>query len=278
MLHIILAISRLHDVYSDDLSPLPSSIANNRLILNHWYHGTALFRQQMACLGRGTDSDLPYIEQDSLLAAATLLAMASFATISECDSSKIWPLNHSEVEDLAWLRMGLGGRVLCRMTDLTKRPSCFSTVHGRLQVLPPPDGTASIHVPSLPHSLSLLFPDLTQSTWATNPYHSTLSILAQLYQRPISDENFYDIFSLVNFMQPEYHELLVVRDLRALLLLAYWFARIASGNIWWLQRRCVVQGLAICQYIEASPSADSSMIEMLSYPRNILTEVYSSNN
>lgn len=217
---------------------------------------------------------MPYMEQDVLLAVSYFLSLFSFATMSEPDIRRIWPLGPSEAEDLAWMSVGVGGNVVCQMTDLTKRQSCFTPVREQLiHFMPPPNGSAPICVSMLPPLLCRLFlDDLEASTCDTNPYHAVLSVLSQLNQRQLKHDSFYDVFSLLHYIQPEYRSLLEAKDLRALLLLAYWFAKIASANIWWAKRRCILQGFSVCDYIESSSLADSEMKKLLRYPRKVLRD------
>lgn len=275
MLHIILATAVVHDDcdgYSPNV-PIPFRNTNN-LTLFHCYHGTALFRQKLALLQLGSVPG--WMEQDVLLAASTLLTMTSFADTSHRSIYNTWPLEQSSTDDLAWLKIGRGGSLMCRKAEVASRQSAFTYIRERLLRMPPPDGTTAINVQVLPPSFNILFPSLADSTCKNNPYHAMLSILSQLNGKLVCDETYYDIFSFFNFMQPEYYDLLVAKDLRALLLLAYWFAQIAPGNVWWFTGRSVRQGLAVCEYIKTSPSANQLMIDLISYPRKILAAIYTS--
>jgi hypothetical protein len=59
---------------------------------------------------------------------------------------------------------------------------------------------------------------------------------------------------------------LEAKDHRALLLLAYWFAKVCNTSVWWLDRRATLECQAICLYLERY-STDVVVHDLLEFPR-----------
>jgi hypothetical protein len=63
-------------------------------------------------------------------------------------------------------------------------------------------------------------------------------------------------------MQPHFKGLLERKDPRALLLLAYWYAKV-SGSLWWMTRLAKLECQATCLYLERHYARETAIQELL---------------
>ena len=70
-------------------------------------------------------------------------------------------------------------------------------------------------------------------------------------------------------MRPDYKQMLIDKEPRALLLLAWWFAQVSKLDLWWLTRRSFLEGQAICVYLERHYPNDGDVERLLEYPRSL---------
>lgn len=57
--------------------------------------------------------------------------------------------------------------------------------------------------------------------------------------------------SFISNLRPGYKKLLELKDPRALLFLAWWNVKVSQvEECWWTWRRAVLEGRAICRYLE----------------------------
>jgi hypothetical protein len=72
-------------------------------------------------------------------------------------------------------------------------------------------------------------------------------------------------------MAPAYASLLACKDARALLLLAYWYAKVSQcQQHWWVVRRAKMECLAICEYLERYHGRDEAVRKFLLSPRMVV--------
>ena len=73
-------------------------------------------------------------------------------------------------------------------------------------------------------------------------------------------------------MQPVYKSLLERKDPRALLILAWWNAKVCHvEECWWIQRRIVLEGRAICRYLRRwAREMGESVEKLVDRPRKAL--------
>ncbi|KAJ6439882.1 arrestin domain containing protein [Purpureocillium lavendulum] len=226
----------------------------------------------------------------------------------------VWPLREgSHPSDLDWLKLGHGKTAVWHVADPTRPESAFHRLGEALARDPPPDGRLPIDADALPPLFARVFglgasppsslpvpssssssttttspsaaaaaacPTLTLEAttapdWSSNPYHVPLSLLAQLLPADASDRNVARFLTFVSQLPAPFCRLLERRDPRALLLLAYWHAKVARRPSWWVRRRSVVEGLAICEYLarRCRGGADPDIVALLEWPRRELVDV-----
>ncbi|KPM35017.1 hypothetical protein AK830_g11558 [Neonectria ditissima] len=267
LLHVFLALSLLHDSY---LAGSATSAAHRSSLAFHWYHGTALFQRNLAGASQQPSPRAlsgPY--RDALWASAAILGAAAFVYTGPADPAAAWPLKPPAATDLDWLKMSDGKRVVWDIADPTRPESVFHPLladHARHVA---PDGQRPIPPAALPAPFYPLY-DLVASTPCANPYHVAASLMAQLMQIEVNDTSVIQFLSFLSQLDPRYRRLLEDKDPRAMLLLAYWYAKIVGFKAWWLNRRALVEGQAICIYLERECADDQMIMELLEFPKAIL--------
>jgi hypothetical protein len=56
------------------------------------------------------------------------------------------------------------------------------------------------------------------------------------------------------------------KDPKALLLVVYWYAKLYRGQ-WWLRHRGLIEGQAICMYLDKYHGDDAKLQRMLEWPK-----------
>ncbi|OBT82997.1 hypothetical protein VE02_08270 [Pseudogymnoascus sp. 03VT05] len=97
-------------------------------------------------------------------------------------------------------------------------------------------------------------------------YAVAVRALVALLPVECDSQNYVTSLLFQGHMQPAFRELLAQRDARALLLLAYWYAKICH-SVWWVERRATLECQAICLYLERYHGRDAEIQELLHYPR-----------
>lgn len=206
-------------------------------------------------------------ERDALWASAALLGAAAFAHMDAETPQDAWPLKEESEMDLDWLKMSDGKKAVWELADPTRMDSVFRPMVDDVFMSQDPDGNLPVPPNALPASFYALY-GLASSTVATNPYHMAASIIAQLLPFQISDRNVLNFLSFIRQLDTRYRRLLEARDQRAMLLLAWWYAITASHTTWWMNRRSLLEGQAICIYL-ARECEDERMLKLLEFPRRM---------
>lgn len=202
-----------------------------------------------------------------------MLGTATFAYLGPSNPDEAWPLRDTSPDDLDWLKMGTGKKVVWELTDPTRPDSLFNQKALRLTDDPPPDGRSPIR----PHGLPALFFGVfglgASSTADSNPYHVAASLLSQLLPAKATPHNVHHFLSFMSQMDSRYQALLVEKDPRALVLLLYWMAKMASYPMWWTRGRVLYEGLAIAVFIDRHYANERELMDLIAYPRAILSAV-----
>ena len=103
----------------------------------------------------------------------------------------------------------------------------------------------------------------------SNPYHTAATIMARLLDMECNQSTILTFLSFINHMHPTCKQLLQLKDPYALLLLAYWYAKMSQYRQWWIQRRAVLEGQAICIYLERYHRDEESIQNLMLFPRMV---------
>ncbi|KAL1847232.1 hypothetical protein VTK73DRAFT_10413 [Phialemonium thermophilum] len=263
--HVYLAFSLLHDLY---LSPGSSSTPAHRASLAfHWYHATAILNHKLA---DPQPPDSPS-ERDALMTSASMLAASAFANVEDAsDPEKAWPLRPAGPSDLDWLRMSDGKKVVRDLSGPLPPDSFFRRIFDDLGRLFLPDGQPPPPIPpdALPPAFFSLYDLACPHAPDRSPYYLAAFLLARLLRLDASSEDLSPHFgAFLLQLDARLRALLHVKDPRALLLLAWWYAKTLQHTAWWLRCRGLVEGRAICIHLERRCGQDARVAELLRFPK-----------
>jgi hypothetical protein len=255
--NIVITLTLLHDRY------LAGTPAISQTILSHWYNGTAKFKETLM-------KPLKNETRDALWASAALLGVIQFASIDVRSAEEAWPLKPSDPSDLDWLKMSEGKKAIFALTDPLRPDSAFrkmSINHDSLfRPMIEPQDQYKPHAIDLTRDFVDMFDLGPTSTRYDNPYYRPAMILARLLHIKCDGNNILEFFGFMMHMGPELRALLDGKDAKALLLVVYWYAKLYRGQ-WWLRRRGLLEGQAICMYLDKYYSDNAKLQRMLEWPK-----------
>lgn len=258
LMHVFLTFSLLHEAHiSPTLQP-----SHRRSLAFHWYHATALFKNHLSSPSSFTPS-----LRDALWASSMLLGAAAFAHLDDEPVHRYWPLKEPDEYDLDWLKMSDGKEVVWAIAQPEREDSVFHLIVRDRENSP--KGTLPIPPSALPPAFYQLF-DLHSSTASSNPYHIATSLLAQLLPLEMNSHTTVYFMSFLVQLDPRYKKLLMDKDPRAMALLAWWYAKVSEHQAWWMQRRAVMEGRAICVYLARYYESIEGIEEVMEVPRMML--------
>jgi hypothetical protein len=222
--------------------------------IHHWTQGVTLFNKKLS-------TPLQPADRDAIWAAASMLGVITFASIEDPTLEQTWPLAPSVSAEPEWLKMGQGKSVLMSLAQPDRPDSIF---HDLFSIFP----TTECSLKNVPSSFVKLY-GLEALPEQSSPYATPLiHIFAPLSMEcPSSLMTVFYAFN--NCMQNEFGRLVVNKEPRALLVMAYWYSKICTGQ-WWLRRRALIEGRATCTYLETYCTQYSTIQNLLRVPRRVL--------
>lgn len=254
LMHLIQAVTACHDRYLEGASskePDPKESYNLNL-------GLVLYQHKLTQPLRRTD-------RDALFVAASLTGIASFASVQTRTVEESWPLRGT---DLNWLYLSSGKHAVVELVDPLGQESMWTIL---VQTVQEKYLSMSDEMPRC-----TVFDHLCDSTNPLNspsgsPYQDCVDKLAPLLELDtVEDEsNWVRLILFLMQVPPAFTALLQQKDSWAMLMLAYWYAKVCHGR-WWLTRRGILEGLAICLYIERNFSWDKRLQDAVIWPKTRL--------
>ncbi|OBT55184.1 hypothetical protein VE04_05854 [Pseudogymnoascus sp. 24MN13] len=251
VMHLVQAITSLHDRHF-------SGQPNKRQIAAESYH----LSRAAAQFNRKLSEPLAPADRDAVRAAGGLIGWIVFCSIDAKQASEAWPLAPSKPSDLEWIRMNDAKALLWGITDPMRADSMFSIMSTEYAAGMHKTSSTDIDIPP---AFSRLY-GLDDHESESGPYAVAVRALVALLPVECDRQNYVTFFLFQGHMQPAFRDLLAQRDARALLLLAYWYAKICQ-SVWWLERRATLECQAICLYLERYHDGDTEIQELLHYPR-----------
>jgi hypothetical protein len=205
-------------------------------------------------------------DRDALWASAALLGVIAFSSIEASKPEEAWPLGHPEPSDLDWLRMSDGKAAIWNITNPLRPDSVFYTLADEyksdyLFSAAPRYGTDGI-----PSKFIKLYGLDNSSTADNNPYYTAVHTLARLLRIECDQSTIARFLSFIAHMKLDFRTLLEQKDPRALLLLAYWYAKVCH-SLWWIARRAMLECQATCLYLERYHEGKTAIQELLQFPK-----------
>jgi hypothetical protein len=255
-MHLVQTITATHDRY---LSPTP----NPRRTVTEVYHlsrAAALFNAKLSAPIRPSD-------RDALWATAALLGTAAFSWIDASCPEEAWPLRPADPSDLEWLRMSEQKSAIWNLTDPLRPDSVFHVLkedfnNGYLVAFDVP----VCGVEGIPEPFVRLCGLDGASSRESSPYFVAVHVLVALLGVECRQETIVRFLGFIGHMRPEFKRLLERKDSRALVLLAYWYAKVCKA-VWWLEWRAIMECRATCLYLEKWHAGEREPLELLGWPK-----------
>ncbi|KAL5598687.1 hypothetical protein BROUX41_003400 [Berkeleyomyces rouxiae] len=268
LFHSILVLALVHQPAAD-----PAAGARLRTIHFHHFHARTLLAARLAVPVK----TLAAPARDAVWAAITLMCHLTFSAYDTRSAADAWPVRRPQPRDLAWLQQCLDNAAMFDMVQALGADSLFSDAARALRGLRRlPTSLAPSHgwgaeFDGLPRELAALL-DLQPgaTTAARNTYHALASIVAQCLECEAAPENVLMCFAFLRVMDERFLALVRVKDLPALVLMAWWYARLVEFDSEGILRRIRVEGEALCVYIESWGASSPDIMAALEYPKRIL--------
>lgn len=249
-MHVVLAMTLMHDRHLTGFKSIPQYSE-----AYHHYQGIVMFKRKL--------TDHQTHEKDALWASAALLGAMSFAQVDANTRDEAWPLKAPSESDLSWLRMTDGKQVVWKLADPMREGSIIKEA---LQQVPTPRPEEAYGLANCPSFLEL--DRLGEYTaGGDNPCRDAASILTPLLAMECNHSTIVKFLSFTSHTTPEYRLLLVKKDPVALLLLAYWYAKLCPYKQWWVQPRAVLECQAICVYLDKYHGNEEGLQDLLQFPK-----------
>ncbi|KAK1753154.1 transcription factor cys6 protein [Echria macrotheca] len=262
LMHIVLSLAVVYDMHVTGERDNKKQAA----LAFHSYHGATLYNQRIS-------TSTTREEKDALWAAAALTGSCNFADISARAPSEAWPMSPPSPSDLYWLKLTGGKTAVFDIVEPYLEDSLFHAAQAQIDHSIPPIDKVGDAVRNLPPKFIELYNLDENSTPENNPYHCAAITLAHLMPLTISRINV-PKFLCFTRTDARFPQLLMERDPGAILLLAYWYAKALDFQHWWMWRRVLLEGPAICMFLEKAFSKDSELLELLEFPKAAFAEAF----
>jgi hypothetical protein len=227
----------------------------------HWSQGAALMNSKLSSTNDPS-------EKDALWACAGMFGLLAFSSFDSKTPEESWPLNSSPL-DLEWLKLCEGKKEIWKLVNPLREDSVFHSLIPNF--FGKPSSCSDPKLRKLPPELFKLckLNDTTQQ--GNNPYLAPACFLAQTIDINCDSHNVSLFLNFFGIMQNNYKGLLKQKDSCALLLLAYWYAKMCQYRQWWVWPRTVLECQSICRYLRLYHGDDDRVLKALSFPEDICT-------
>lgn len=261
----------MHDRYLQ-ASNSQSTIRIREIQYYHHSCAAALFKRRLSRL-----DDYPPHDRNAIWTAGAMLSNMSAFIPKPDRPEETWPLATDSDSNLNWLHFSRALPTLYRLALPFDASSMFFDLyhdeeHKTLVRKWEEDGREGTE--GIPPSFIHLFSLMPSSNAENNPYHAAVRSLLQIWDMPATRCNAFRFLSFISLLRPEMRDLLVRKDPRALLLLAYWYTKMFDIH-WWFQNRAVAECSAICIYLQKNEFSNSLLMKMVQYPLSMVAALQS---
>jgi hypothetical protein len=248
----------------------------------HWYRAVSSFNDQLSSLQQyDGGKQITASTQIALLTTSAILWTISFSHIEARTPEEAWPLTPTSSSDLKWLGMNNGKEQIWKVTQsCPPDPTAMALASIRShEMLPTFLRDVNHLLCSIPPAFIRLFNLYSRHSPPSNAADPYYTIGVQVAQVVYVDCPIYTtILSFISFVSgisSEVKGLLEAKDPRMLLVLALWYAKLYHVGVWWMSRRLLLEGQAICIYLERFFPHDADIQALLEFPRmNFRAEVF----
>ena len=251
--HALLAVSAAH------ISSLLGAHSRKKDEYYHTQKAIVAFREQIG---------QPIIPSrtDPLLLTSVLLNTKAFWS-EPYDPSKSWLF--SAQPDLQWLTIQAGFKSLLgefrRFLGQSLFARAYKTGSGAIsRDHPTPLSDTESGSIDIPAYFLEVFAIKEDSTPQNNPYLAPIEFLLPQLGTDSSQVHPAKVMAFTHRIGPDFYCLMKAKDLRALLILAYWTGLLCRVDLWWIHNRARSECVALCTYLEVY--GDARIRRLLQYP------------
>lgn len=260
LLHTVLTLTLMHDKY---LSPSFND-SRSTAMAHHWSLGASLLNQKLSHGFQPSD-------RDALWASAGLLGALAISSIPAQTPEGAWPLSANGSADLDWLRMCQGKRAIWTVADPLREDSIFypfvtDFLQSDFFAGPPPIAALQ---QAWPEIMPLCGID-DAATLESNVCLASVLFLARTVDVDCTTANKGVFLTFFGSMHMDFEQELGRKYPPALLLLAYWYAKMCYCRQWWIWRRASLECQAICLYLKQHYANEKRILKALEYPEQVL--------
>lgn len=252
-MHAVIGVASVYLVHA-----APHDSAHQAMQAYHWQQAIQRYQQEI-------NKPIGEHNMDGLMSTCIMMSVLSFSDL-EYKVEDSWVFS-SNPKDLNWLLVQGGLRYLLMYTAPHLGKSIWREV---FEDSHDPDGTFDDHRPGregLHPGLADICEIDESTTEENNPYHWILRMLSPLLNLPTNKAHFTKLCTFMGRLEPDYTNLLLAKDPRAMLLLSYWLAKMSVNKDWWVYQRMHVECTAICIYLDGL--GDPQITSLLNYPASV---------
>jgi hypothetical protein len=254
-MHVIQTITAIHDRYITGPAASHSTLEE----AFHLSQAAALFNQKLS-------GPIHPDDRDALWVTAGLLSQIAFAFVDASTPEEAWPLKGQDPTDLEWIAMSENKKAIWEIANPMRPESIF---HGLVMDLVRLDqlcGPSEPNIANLPPLFVKVFELENESIAETCPYRTSVLLLSSLMPIECTRDTLVKFLGFASHTNPKYKPLLTQKDPKALLLLAYWYAKVLN-SVWWLDRRATMECQAVVLYLERNHPDEEDILELLNFPK-----------
>lgn len=254
LLHAVLATTFVHDrSLAGAADPMPVES----------YH----FGQSAALLNQKLSTTIFMPDRDAIWATSIYLCAMAIFSVNTTDPSQAWPMKPHSHNNLEWIDLKAGLRVIWDLASMERHESIFahSEKKAKVNCIYPDDLEPGID--GLPPLLVRLCGLGKNSTSANNSYHAAVGHLSWMLPMEGTPMNMLKFMDFAGAITPAFRALLQEKDPIALLLLALWYSKLWHCA-WWMIPRAVVECRSICQYLTLQKIEDKYFTGILKELQN----------
>lgn len=242
-----MTLTLMHDQYLG----IGSRLHNSTAIAYHWSRAASSLNERLTAGVEPT-------ERDALWASATLLGALAFSSLEANAPREVWPLHLDS--NLEWLRLTEGKKEIWKIASPTRPDSVFQPMMGDFIQYASPNAATMAELQRLPPALFRMCSFDNTSLHADHPYYGPASLLAQTVDMESTRTNIGRFLSFFGCMNVQYTQLLSQKDPCAMIILAYWYAKMCHSQQWYLWRRAYLESQAICKHLLQLDSQDADIV------------------
>jgi hypothetical protein len=257
-MHIILALTMSHDRHLAP-GPLPKPTITE---LKHSTTGTQLFNLKL--LG-----PLSSMEKDAIWITGAFLGLYSISSFDGNSPYDAWPLQPTDYDDLTWLRLSEGKSRIYELVDLSRPDSCLRGAYKSFMHPFDERMTDREAINRLgPEMVSFLGLESQQGLFdpQQNPFWALGAIMGRLVDVDCNIDNAMKYLTFLSRMTRQFIGLAERKDPRALMLIAWWQAKVSTFREWWVFRRSWFECQAICIWLRQKYPDIPGLDKMLEFP------------